>query len=137
MEDRFESVLTEIDYGAWEGLSSEEIASQWPREYADWTEKSAWAEDIFEGTPPLSAIEEWIACLKNTHRPGETVLGVSSNGLIRFFYALSKQEWDRLSQERQMEALKVKTGHFCELLLGDRNLEIKRWNASPQSIQTP
>ena len=39
-----QEALTEIDYGPWEGLTSEEIVKQWPHEYARWTEEGRWAE---------------------------------------------------------------------------------------------
>jgi len=130
-----EPVLTEIDYGLWEGLSAQEIQSKWPREYVEWTEKALWAEEIFGGKPPLPKIEKWVSRLIKTHLPGETVVGVSSNGLIRYFYAFLKQKWDRLVQERQMETLKIKTGHFCELFLFEDRIEITRWNGSPQLHQ--
>ncbi len=133
LEDMSEPVLTEIDYGPWEGLASEEIGKKWPRQYAEWTDESRWAEGIFGGNSPLLDIEKWVSYLKKTHRPGETILGVTSNGLIRFFYALLKEQWNQLVQNRQMETLKVKTGHYCELLLFEDRIEIKRWNGSPQS----
>lgn len=135
LKDIEEPVLTEIDYGPWEGFSAEEIQSKWPREYGEWTEKAVWAEGIFGGEPPLLAIEKWVSDLKKTHLPGSTIVGVSSNGLIRYFYALAKKQWEHLVQTRQMETLKVKTGHFSELFLFEDRLEINRWNASPQSNQ--
>ncbi len=136
LEALAEPVLTEIDYGPWEGLDGSTIHSKWPREYTEWTEAACWADGIFGGDPPLPAIERWIARLKKTHQSGDTIVGVSSNGLIRFFYALLQCRWDSFVQERQIEALKVKTGHFCELLLLEDGVEIRKWNESPQSIQT-
>ena len=48
-----EIALTEIDYGPWEGLTSEEIAARWKREYADWVECGHWPEKIFGGSYDL------------------------------------------------------------------------------------
>lgn len=131
-DDQLEPILSEIDYGPWEGLTSEEIGAKWPQAYADWTEEARWAETVFGGKPPLKAIELWLIHLRKTYMPGDTVIAISSNGLIRFFYSFLKTEWERLVQNRQMEKLKVKTGHFCDLLLFDDRLEVNSWNAAPK-----
>jgi len=136
LEGIAESVLTEIDYGTWEGLEAESIRSKWPSEYSEWAASARWAERIFGGDHPLPAIERWIDHLKKTHQSGDTIIGVSSYGLIRYFYALWKNHWDFLVSKKQIETLKVKTGHFCELLLLEDGVEIRKWNESPQSILT-
>jgi probable phosphoglycerate mutase len=120
--------LTEIDYGAWEGLSSDEITRRWPTAYLAWTEEGKWPS-LFGGSLDnhLKQIAEWIELLHSTYTPGDTVLAVSSNGLIRFF----SNEWEKLSASKQIDRLKVKTGHFCELELHSHHLHIKKWNASP------
>lgn len=125
--------LTEIDYGLWEGLTADEIASRWPVEYADWTEQSRWAKGIFGGDTVelIKGIQEWLDGLKRSHRPGDTVVGVTSNGILRFFYALNPLEWERLAKERKMETIKVKTGHLCELDLFHDRVHVKSWNKNP------
>ena len=127
------AALNEIDYGPWEGLATEEIAQRWPREYTDWTTRATWANGIFGGAEEtcLRGLEQWLAALRTTHVPGDLVIGVTSNGLIRLFYSFLKEDWARLVQKRLMETLKVKTGHFCELLLLPDSLEVKCWNAKP------
>ncbi len=133
--DLLEPVLTEIDYGPWEGLTQEEIQMKWPEKYADWTEEARWAEGVFGGVSPLPKIERWLDHLKKTHQAQETIIAVSSNGLIRYFYAFLKMDWEKLERNRQMEKLKVKTGHFCDLLLFEDRIEVSCWNASPQLNQ--
>jgi len=124
-------VLTEIDYGPWEALTAESIQAKWPTEYFGWTEQSLWPEKIFKGTIPLKVIEEWIFHLSQTHRPGDTVVAVSSNGLIRYFYSLEKEKWKQLADARQMEKIKVKTGHFCDLSLIGERIVVNGWNLNP------
>lgn len=112
-----EPALTEIDYGAWEGLTAEEIKVRWPKEHAEW-EEGKWQDSIFGGTEQefMSAIKDWLQRLRITHRDNDVVLGITSNGLLRRF---------------QNE--KVKTGHFCELdLLADR-VVIQKWNVGLQN----
>lgn len=122
MRSLYEPALTEIDYGAWEGLTSEEIASRWPEEYKGWTEAGKWAEKIFGGSLQnhTAHIENWLATLRKTYAPGDVIVAVSSNGLIRFF-----------ASSKQRENPKVQTGHFCKLDLYPNELKVKSWNVKP------
>lgn len=127
-----EPALTEIDYGPWEGLTAEEIIRQWPAEYNAWTKQSKWPH-FFGGTEEchLRDIRIWLEDLRKRYKPGEVVLGVTSNGVIRFFYTFD-QKWKELIKTGQIENLKVKTGHFCKLLLFQDSLEIESWNVDPK-----
>lgn len=128
-----ESTLTEIDYGAWEGLTSDEIAFRWPEEYSNWIESGKWPEQIFNGKLEnhIANINQWLDLLRNTQAAGSTVIAVSSNGLIRFF----SDEWQRLGANGQMDSLKIKTGHFCELELTPNSLRVIRWNSKPMVLK--
>ena len=125
-----ESALTEIDYGQWEGLTSEAISTQWPKEYENWTAQAHWPQRIFGKSEKehIEAIEKWLNALRHQYASHDTVVGVTSNGIIRYFYALDGKEWERMAHERQMDALKVKTGNFCELFLFKDGLKVNRWN---------
>lgn len=109
-----EDSLTEIDYGAWEGLTVEQIGSRWPKEYTEWAD-GKWQGTIFGSTLEgrLSAIGAWMESLQR--RGDATVLAVTSTGPLRLF----RNE-------------KVQTGHFCEIHLGEKGLKIERWNVDPQ-----
>ena len=130
-----EHALTELDYGHWEGLTSEAIAEKWPNEYVSWTSQAEWPRHIFGGSQDAHVGEmmRWINELRNCFNAGDAVIGVTSNGIIRFFYSLLADEWQRCIQQKQMEKLKVKTGHYCELLLYPNHVEIKSWNSNPLS----
>lgn len=108
-----ESPLSEIDYGLWEGLTAEEISSRWPLEYADWNRKGKWATAIFNGSLEnlLQTKEEWLRSLRNRFSPGDTIAAISSQGIFRTFHTQ-----------------KVKTGHYCELILHPDSVAIRRWN---------
>ncbi len=107
--------LNEIDYGLWEGLPSEEIGLKWAKEYREWNEEGKWQSHIFKGSYQnhFNALIGWLERLKEIHE-GETVFAVTSNGLLRLF----KNE-------------KVKTGHFCELLLDQGEIHLSQWNQKP------
>lgn len=123
-----EPSLTEIDYGAWEGLPSDEIARRWPNEYLAWAEEGKWPAPIFGGSlqKHRADIANWIASLRAAFTSGDVVVAVSSNGLIRFF----SNEWETFAKAKQMDRLKVKTGHFCDLDLSSKNVLVRSWNHS-------
>lgn len=125
--------LNEIDYGAWEGLTAEEITHQWPAEYAGWTEQSLWGEGIFGGSlqEHLKDIRSWLHELRHYYSSGDVIVGITSNGIIRFFNSFDPLHWKKLTEEKRMEDLKVKTGHYCELLLFKDSLISSRWNIRP------
>ena len=58
-------------------------------------------------------------------RPGETVVGVTSNGVIRLLRVPRRRVWKKVQGAEKMEDIKVKTGHFCELLLYKDALKVK------------
>lgn len=129
-----EAALTEIDYGAWEGLTQEEIIRLWPQEYAEWTQAGGWAKGVFGRSldAHLSDIQNWISHLRSSYADGDLVVAVTSNGVLRFFYSLQEAKWLPILKERQMEKIKVKTGHFCELQIMSDSIEIQRWNCIPK-----
>ncbi len=118
-----EEALNEVDYGSWEGLSSEQILMGWPDEYAAWSQQSFWPEAIFGRSFDWhrDQIKEWMEHLGSIYKGDEMVVGVTSNGIMRFFYSLCKET-------NSAEAGKVKTGNFCELSLEGKELILKKWN---------
>ena len=128
-----EPALTEIDYCAWEGLTAEEIATKWPNEYSDWNCQAKWPGQLFGRSLDwhLRQIDAWLKKLRSTYSPGDTVVAITSNGIIRLFYTYEETEWQKLQQNREIDNLKVKTGYFCELLLFQDSLSVKSWNRHP------
>lgn len=128
----FEPGLNEIDYGLWEGQSENEIKQKWSKAYQDWLESAMWPKVIFGGSleSHLAKIKTWLEHLKREH-PNQTVVGVTSNGIIRLFLYFSNLNWPKLVETRELENYKVKTGHYCKLTLSPEGLEIKDWNKHP------
>lgn len=117
--------LREIDYGLWEGLKAPEIESKWGKEYQAWREKGEWPEMIFRGNlnQHLQQIQQWLFSLDSPDSSDHFILAVTSNGLLRFFHP----EWRQIGKRGEMDRLKVKTGHFCELILS-HPVQVVRWN---------
>ncbi len=105
-----EAPLTEIDYGVWEGLTAEELSMRWPQEYAAWNQDGKWPHAIFKSSEEQlkKGLYNWVQSLQ------ETTLGITSNGLLRFF-----------------GRGKVKTGHICELEVRGGETQIIRWDVNP------
>ena len=127
-----EPALNEIDYGLWEGLTHEQIIADWPEEYKGWTQQALWAERVFEGTleEHLKMIKAWLKMLCRRYSARDTVVGFTSNGVIRLFYSFQQDAWNKMIDGKKMDTLKVKTGAFCELSITPDTLEVHRWNVT-------
>lgn len=110
------AALNEIDYGLWENLSSEEIARRWPKEYVEWTQDAKWQNKIFGGSEITHRAQllDWFQSL--SARFLGTIIAVTSNGLLRL-----------------LKNQKVKTGHFCEIILQEKIHHIVAWDQSPKN----
>lgn len=125
--------LNEIDYGAWEGLSSDEIATKSPEAKARWADEAHFPEDIFRGSEAshLESIEAFVASIRQTTEPGQAVLAVSSGGIIRYFHSFLRSEWDKLKKEKAMSYLKVGTGQLCALEVHPYHVSYLSWAYTP------
>lgn len=121
-----EERLREIDYGAWEGKSSEEI-----RHAGGAEELRAWDEDgVWPSTAgwPLSHAEyarRFSDVLSSiSHTGDDPVLIVSSNGLFKIFATSIVDNARR----------KMGTGHLALLKLADARCDVLCWNLSPDAF---
>lgn len=115
--------LSEIDYGPWEGLTSDAIAENWKAAYELWNTKHIWPENLFP--EPKSAyidrLNAFLAEIK-THYPDQTVIAVTSNGLLQLLHHLISNE---------EKAAKVKTGYWCKIIIDENQISVAAWNESP------
>lgn len=128
-----DSRLAEIDYGAWEGLSSQEIITQFGREeFEGWERSGAWPE-----SPGWSPSEATLAhgvttFVEHVTRTGEdsAALAVTSSGVMRYFLRLVG---NTLKVKMEGHGGKVTTGHICVLEVRHGNCHIQAWNIVPSS----
>jgi probable phosphoglycerate mutase len=126
--------LREIDYGLWEGKSSEEIqALGGGAERAAWNERGAWP--FSPGwSPPAETITANAAALAqelaSTLPSGDAALLVTSNGILKFFLKLVPGAFE----SAEKGALKVPTGHCCALSCEEGVWKVVFWNLPPQSL---
>ncbi|MER9275101.1 histidine phosphatase family protein [Mesorhizobium sp. M0643] len=127
-----DSRLAEIDYGAWEGLSSQEIIAQFGTEELDAWERSS----VWPGSPGWSPSEAtmahgvttFIEHLTRTQGEDSTVLAVTSNGVLRYFMRLT----DHILKVKMGELSgKVATGNICIFEARHGNCRVLAWNIAP------
>jgi len=121
--------LDEIDYGAWAGLSSEEIAAlpggtamaeAWQKEDV-WPEGAGWRSTQAE---ILDALRSFLDDVLASAKDGETRLIVSSNGTLRFVPRL-------LGIAEPGVSYQMKTGHLGLVRREQGRLRLACWNAKP------
>ncbi|MEI8703465.1 histidine phosphatase family protein [Mesorhizobium sp. ISC15] len=124
--------LAEIDYGAWEGLSSQEIIAQFGREELEaWERSSAWPGS--PGWSPSEAtlahgVRTFVEQLARTQGEDSAVLAVTSNGVLRCFMRLAEYP---LKVKMGRQSGKVATGHICILDARHGNCRVNAWNIAP------
>jgi broad specificity phosphatase PhoE len=122
--------LMEIDYGAWEGLSSAEIEFKGAGdELAKWDKNSVWPESP-NWQPHASVIHKQCGDILTelAHQfPQETVVLISSNGILRFFA-------DHTDHQNNFENFKMKTGHVSEIEHDGKIWHICSWNQPPKNF---
>ncbi len=123
---RIDPRLTEIDYGAWEGKSTEAIiAAGGGAELAAWDKASAFP--VSPGWSPGEAqiIADIGAILAEASKGASLI--VTSNGILRFFARAAVNAGDFPSR-------KVSTGHVCVMERKDGGWRISQWNQPPAPL---
>jgi len=120
--------LIEFDYGAWSGLSNEEIAALSGQSALDaWQERSERPSGI-TFVPSAEQARSEAAGLMNELARGEGVcLVVTSNGRLREFGQL-------LSAAATVPSYKVKTGHACVILREGTQWRVLGWDLDPERL---
>lgn len=124
--------LVEIDYGTWEGLSSAEIIERFGLEdIAAWEQHSIWPTSPAwrpSEASLLRRIEEFTQYLIRAHGEDDTVLAISSNGVLRFFLRLIAGAFE---QHVRAGRVKVATGNVCIIDIRHGRLHLDAWNVAP------
>jgi len=123
--------LREIDYGRWGGRSDEEIAAQWGGEaIEDWREWSIVPDGAGWSPAPEIIVRNARAVLDDISgiaASGDTVLLISSNGILRYFHALLGGDTAR------PELAKMRTGHWSAATTSGAGWTLHAWNLPPSA----
>lgn len=124
--------LNELDYGAWSGLTSQEVKDRFgAQDYEDWERQSQWPSQGAWGeseSAVIARIQSFAVDLVARHAEHEQVCVVASNGCLRYFLTLVPGAFDELIAQHK---LKIATGHICELRYHQGQWSLEAWNQSP------
>ncbi len=128
--------LNEIDYGAWSGLTNEQIIDRFGEEaLQDWDERCRWPKHGRWGGTETQTFEEvrsFITDLVRRYPEDSTLLVITSNGRLRYFLKWITDEFEKRIRDNQF---KVKTGHICKLSHCESSPRVCYWNANPAQIR--
>lgn len=121
--------LREIDYGTWEGLSTEDIyklggqaqLQAWD-EHATWPQMPGWHPAPEAITQSIKALLQDLAQMPEPQH----MLLITSNGILRFFARLAENT-------PPADQLKVATGHYCIMVFENDAWHLRGWNISPET----
>ncbi len=132
IEVQIDPRLNELDYGAWSGLSDEEIAERFGEDELNrWNVFSRWPRESIFGGSEEDAIREaqsFLDDMATQYAENDSCIAFSSNGKLRYFLCGIPDEFE---VRRGKHELKVKTGHLCHLSFQDNKWKVMSWNVSP------
>lgn len=124
--------LLEIDYGAWAGLSSDEIVERFGEdELHAWQRRSVWPSSASwkPGEHEISArIEDFLNTVAGAHGDKEIVLVITSNGILRYFLKPIPGAFYNYLDNLNV---KVSTGNICRLGYSNGEYKVVAWNKDP------
>lgn len=122
--------LTEFDYGAWSGLSNEEIVALSGAEALEaWQERSERPSGVTFSPSSAEACADAAALLSEFMDLRGCSLVVTSNGRLREFGKL-------LAPATALTPYKVKTGHSCVVVREGSEWKVVGWDLSPDQLAT-
>ena len=121
--------LTELDYGDWAGLTTDQLRHRFGAAEIDAWERHGIMPDDRNWEPSPGTINRNIGHFATeTLSDGGTTLGITSNGVLRFFAQLVSGLFDDLAAQQQ---LKVGTGNLCCLEHDGAAWRLIFWNRKP------
>ncbi len=123
--------LIELDYGDWSGLTNEQVINRFGKNALDkWTKDGVCPQNSHWGESEQQVIErvKSFADEIQVKHKNETVLAVTSNGILRYFVALVPEVFAQASQK---SSLRVATGNVCIMQNLNGIWQLLCWNQKP------
>jgi len=120
--------LTEFDYGAWSGLSNEEIVALSGAEALEaWQERSERPSGVTFSPSIADARADAAALVRELGDLRGCYLVVTSNGRLREFGHL-------LAPSATSTSYKVRTGHACVVIREGDRWQVEGWDLAPEQL---
>lgn len=130
-----EPTLTEIDYGDWAGLTADEVKLRFGQESLNaWNEKSIWPTNAnWTGSAAqlVKTLTSFADKITKAFTADDTLLFVSSNGVLRYFLELIPTAFQKSVREKQFT---MKTGHLSQLTYDNQQFSLAYWNKDPATF---
>jgi broad specificity phosphatase PhoE len=121
--------LIEFDYGAWSGLSNDEIVTLSGQRALDaWQERSERPSGVTFEPSAERARADAADLMRELESLSGVALVVTSNGRLREFGQL-------LSGASPLPSFKVKTGHACVVIRDGDRWKVVGWDLNPDQLQ--
>lgn len=124
--------LSELDYGVWGGLTSEEIRVKFGSEALDrWERESIWPVGDIWGSKEERVLEDIASLVSEIRQRQGSVLVVSSSGTLRYFLKGIRGEFE---SRAPAGLTKLRTGHVAHLRLDGEEGRVLLWNELPEKL---
>jgi len=124
--------LSELDYGVWGGLTSEEIRGKFGSEALDqWESASIWPKGDIWGSREEEVLQDITSLVSELRLREGPVLVVSSSGTLRYFLKGIPGEFEARAPAG---LTKLRTGHIAHLRLSREEGRVLLWNESPEKL---
>lgn len=127
---RIDERLRELDFGAWSGLSDDEVADRFGQEALDDWRKRGRPHGAARWAPGENEIRSNLRALAADLAGGEPALCVTSNGVLRYAMELDPSAF---ASQGKDGGFRVKTGRLCAFRREGGQLRLMFWDLAPES----
>ncbi len=127
---RIDERLRELDFGAWSGLSDDEIADRFGLAALEEWRKHGRPHAAAHWAPGEDEIRSNLRALTAELASGEPALCVTSNGVLRYAMELDPAAFAKQGKEG---GFRVKTGRLCAFRREGGQLRLVFWDLAPDA----
>jgi probable phosphoglycerate mutase len=125
---RIDERLRELDFGAWSGLTDDEVAEKFGAAALEDWRKHGRPHAASGWSPPEDAIRASLKSLADELKDAEPALCVTSNGVLRYAMELDPEAFALKGADG---GFRVKTGRVCAFTRAGGGLRLVFWDRTP------
>ncbi len=127
---RIDERLRELDFGAWSGLSDDDVAERFGQEALEDWRKHGRPHASSGWSPAEETVRANLRSLASDLAAAEPALCVTSNGVLRYAMELDPSAFALTGKDG---GFRVKTGRVCAFRREGGELRIAFWDAAPDA----